>query len=97
MGIKEACQMLISLGINSRNIYVMEFEQPFLAETAEFYTRKGQTFLELKNASAYIKEVEQCLGNETSRAQQYLDAETETKLLGVLVFSVILRNNNSRY
>lgn len=75
--------MLVSLGLDSRCVYVKEFEEPFLNETAEFYIRKGQKFLEAKNASAYIKEVEQCLGNETNRAKRYLDPETETKVLEV--------------
>jgi len=35
--IKDACQMLMVLGINSRSIYEEDFEKPFLQHSAEFY------------------------------------------------------------
>lgn len=35
--IKNACQMLMRLGINSRNVYEEDFERPFLSQSAEFY------------------------------------------------------------
>lgn len=35
--IKNACQMLMRLGINSRAVYEEDFERPFLLQSAEFY------------------------------------------------------------
>lgn len=35
--IKNASQMLMRLGINSRAVYEEDFERPFLAQSAEFY------------------------------------------------------------
>ena len=37
MAIKNACQMLMILGIDTRSVYEEDFEQPFLEESAEFY------------------------------------------------------------
>lgn len=37
MAIKNACQMLMRLGINSRIVYEEDFERPFLQQSAEFY------------------------------------------------------------
>ena len=37
MAIKNACQMLMILGIDTRNVYEEDFEQPFLEESVEFY------------------------------------------------------------
>ena len=34
---KNACQMLMSLGIDSRQVYAEDFETPFLSQSAEFY------------------------------------------------------------
>lgn len=34
---KNACQMLMVLGIDSRGVYEEDFEQPFLEQSAEFY------------------------------------------------------------
>jgi cullin 3 len=35
--IKNACQMLVTLGIDSRIVYEEDFEAPFLQQSAEFY------------------------------------------------------------
>jgi len=35
--IKNACQMLMLLGINNRQVYEEDFERPFLQQSAEFY------------------------------------------------------------
>lgn len=37
MAIRNACQMLMILGIDSRVVYEEDFESPFLEESAEFY------------------------------------------------------------
>ena len=34
---KNACQMLMVLGIDSRAVYEEDFEKPFLEQSAEFY------------------------------------------------------------
>ena len=35
--VKNACQMLMVLGIDSRAVYEEDFEKPFLEQSAEFY------------------------------------------------------------
>lgn len=35
--VKNACQMLMVLGIESRSVYYEDFERPFLDESREFY------------------------------------------------------------
>lgn len=35
--VKNACQMLMSLGVENRSIYAEDFEIPFLQQSAEFY------------------------------------------------------------
>lgn len=37
ISIKNACQMLMVLGINDRSVYEEDFERPFLEQSAEFY------------------------------------------------------------
>lgn len=34
---KNACQMLMSLGIDNRSVYADDFETPFLLQSAQFY------------------------------------------------------------
>ena len=35
--VKNACQMLMVLGIDSRSVYEEDFEKPFLTQSADFY------------------------------------------------------------
>ena len=35
--VKNACQMLMVLGIDSRSVYEEDFEKPFIEQSAEFY------------------------------------------------------------
>jgi cullin 3 len=37
LAIKNACQMLMILGIEGRSVYEEDFERPFLHQSAEFY------------------------------------------------------------
>lgn len=37
LAIRNACQMLMVLGINSRAVYEEDFEKPFLHQSSEFY------------------------------------------------------------
>ncbi|PAV88495.1 hypothetical protein WR25_23120 [Diploscapter pachys] len=83
-GIKNACQMLVALGIDSRGVYEHQFENPFLKETAEYYRSAGQKFLTENSASVYVRKVEECIEDELSRAKRYLEKRTETKVLDVL-------------
>lgn len=58
LAIKNACQMLTVLGIESRWVYEEDFERPFLTQSASFYRMESQKFLAENNASIYIKKVE---------------------------------------
>lgn len=37
IAIKNACQMLMLLGIKNRQVYEEDFERPFLQQSIEFY------------------------------------------------------------
>ncbi|KAK8760001.1 hypothetical protein V5799_028727 [Amblyomma americanum] len=42
LSVKNACQMLGKLGVNSRSVYEEDFERPFLAESAIFCALESQ-------------------------------------------------------
>lgn len=50
--IKNASQMLMILGINSRTVYEEDFERPFLFQSAEFYKVSA---LEMEALSLCVK------------------------------------------
>ena len=79
MAVKNACQMLMLLGIESRNVYDEDFESHFLRQSAEFYRMESQRFLEENSASVYIRKVEARITEEAERATVYLDDSTEPR------------------
>ena len=68
LAIKNACQMLITLGISGRSVYDEDFERHFLKESAEFYKLESEKFLAENSASVYIWKVEARITEEKERA-----------------------------
>ncbi|KAK0163798.1 hypothetical protein PV328_002492 [Microctonus aethiopoides] len=84
MAIKNACEMLMRLGINNRLVYEEDFERPFLAQSGDFYKMESQIFLAENSASVYIKKVEARISEESERAKHYLDKSTESRIVEVV-------------
>jgi cullin 3 len=82
--IKNACQMLMTLGLDSRQVYYEDFEEPFLAQSAEFYRCESQRFLAENSSSVYIRKVDERIKEEIERANHYLDKSTEQRIVKVL-------------
>ncbi|CAL2044162.1 hypothetical protein CAEBREN_07404 [Caenorhabditis brenneri] len=84
-GIKNACDMLISLGIDSRLVYEEEFEKPLMKETSDYYRDVCKNWLSDENdACFYLAQVETAMHDEAARASRYLDKMTEAKILQVM-------------
>ncbi|XP_059221899.1 cullin-3 isoform X2 [Stomoxys calcitrans] len=92
LAIKNACQMLMALGINSRSVYEDDFEKPFLSQSASFYKFESQKFLAENNASVYLKKVESRIQEESSRAALYLDKDTEPRIVKVVEDELIKKH-----
>ncbi|KDR11709.1 Cullin-3-A [Zootermopsis nevadensis] len=92
IAIKNACQMLMVLGINSRTVYEEDFERPFLQQSAEFYRLESQKFLAENSASVYIKKVEARINEEAERAKHYLDVSTEPRIVEVVEEELIKKH-----
>ncbi|XP_005106158.1 cullin-3-B [Aplysia californica] len=90
--VKNACQMLMILGIDSRVVYEEDFERPFLDQSAEFYRLESQKFLAENSASVYIKKVEARINEEAERATHYLDKSTEEPVVKVLEEELISKH-----
>lgn len=95
LSIKNACQMLMSLGINTRSVYEEDFEIPFLAQSASFYKIESQKFLAENNASVYIRKVEARITEESARAALYLDKDTEPRIVKVVEDELIKKHMRS--
>ncbi|XP_054282232.1 cullin-3-like [Macrosteles quadrilineatus] len=92
IAIKNASQMLMVLGINSRAVYEEDFERPFLHQSAEFYRMESQKFLGENSASVYIKKVEARINEEAERAKHYLDESTEARIVEVVEEELIKKH-----
>jgi len=92
LAIKNACQMLMMLGIDTRNVYEEDFESHFLKQSAEFYKIESQKFLEENSASVYIRKVEARINEEAERATHYLDESTESRIVEVVEEELIKRH-----
>ncbi|KAE9529265.1 hypothetical protein AGLY_011941 [Aphis glycines] len=92
IAIKNACQMLMILGITGRIVYEEDFEKPFLEQSAEFYKMESQKFLDENSACIYIRKVESRIIEESDRAKHYLDDSTESRIVEVIEIELIKRN-----
>jgi len=92
LAIKNACQMLMILGIDDRSVYEEDFERPFLHQSAEFYKLESQKFLAENSASVYIKKVETRINEEAERAKHYLDESTESRIVEVVEEELIKKH-----
>ncbi|XP_053697059.1 cullin-3 [Sabethes cyaneus] len=92
IAIKNACQMLMVLGINNRWVYEEDFERPFLTQSASFYKLESQKFLSENSASVYIRRVEARITEEAERAKLYLDESTECRIVEVVEDELIKKH-----
>jgi len=95
LAVKNACQMLMLLGIETRNVYEEDFESHFLKQSAEFYKMESQRFLEENSASVYIRRVEARITEEAERATHYLDESTEPRIVAVVEEELIKHHMNT--
>jgi len=92
LAIKNAFEMLMSLGIGTRSVYENEFENPFLAQSASFYKLESQNWIAENTAGVYLKKVEARIQAETARAALYMDKDTEPRIIQV-VEEELLKNH----
>lgn len=90
--LKNACQMLMILGIQKRVVYQEDFERPFLAQSSEFYNVESQMLLAENSASIYIKKAEARINEEAERAKNYLDITTESRIIQVVEEELIKKH-----
>uniref|UniRef100_A0A667XA51 Cullin 3 n=1 Tax=Myripristis murdjan TaxID=586833 RepID=A0A667XA51_9TELE len=90
--IRNACQMLMILGLEGRSVYEEDFEGPFLDMSAEFFQMESQKFLAENSASVYIKKVEARINEEIERVMHCLDKSTEEPIVKVVERELISKH-----
>lgn len=92
--LKNISQMLVEIGISSREVYETVFENVFLEESAKYYKNESEIFISQNNCSEYLKKAESRLNEEVERVQYYLDLSTEPKIQEV-VENELIKNHLS--
>jgi len=92
LAIKNACQMLMILGIDGRDVYEEDFERHFLQVSAEFYMLESELFLAENSASVYIWKVEARINEERERSRHCLDSSSEAAIVKVVEDELISKH-----
>ncbi|CAN9500900.1 unnamed protein product [Ophioblennius macclurei] len=90
--IRNACQMLMVLGLGGRSVYEEDFEAPFLETSAEFFQMESQKLLSENSISVYIKNVEARIYEEMERVMHCLDKSTEEAMVDILERELISKH-----
>uniref|UniRef100_A0AAY4D8V1 Cullin family profile domain-containing protein n=1 Tax=Denticeps clupeoides TaxID=299321 RepID=A0AAY4D8V1_9TELE len=90
--VRNACQMLMILGLEGRSVYEEDFEAPFLEMSAEFFQMESEKFLVENSASVYIKKVEARISEEIERVMHCLDKSTEEPIVKVVERELISKH-----
>jgi cullin 3 len=57
-GIQKACEMLMKVGLDSRDVYVEIFEASFLQQSVDFYRLKREKYLAENSSNGYQSKIE---------------------------------------
>ena len=77
---KEATTMLVHVNVSSLEVYVLDFEGPFLAQTAAYYQSEARRYFADNNCSDYLIKVEQRMAEEEQRCEAYLNHSSLPKV-----------------
>mmetsp|Transcript_14669 Transcript_14669/g.25063 ORF Transcript_14669/g.25063 Transcript_14669/m.25063 type:complete len:282 (+) Transcript_14669:110-955(+) len=86
--LKDISEMLMELG---KDVYVDDFETPFLAESARFYQDQH---IGTDNCLEYLKTVDSMMAEEESRVTQYLDHLTVPKIKEVMQQALVTNHRD---
>lgn len=82
--IRSCVRLFEAMGMGSLEVYCGEFEQQLLEASREFYARKAAAWIQEDSTPAYLIKAEKALAGEKERVHNYMNPETEAKLLKVL-------------
>lgn len=90
--LKAVLNMLEDLNVDGCNVYMQEFEQPFIEMTRNFYRDESQIFLQQNTCSVYLQKVQRRLVEEEGRLNAYLSSTTELKLKSAVDAELIAKH-----
>ncbi|OQR97158.1 CULlin protein 1 [Achlya hypogyna] len=87
--LRNCIEVFETMGMGSLDVYITDFEEPFIKRSTAYYATKAQTWLEGDSTPAYMIKTEDCLKSESSRVARYMHSTTEAKLLRALEIELL--------
>ena len=86
--VRATCGMLMDLG---EDVYVNDFEEPYVSSTKDFYRAESQTFLSSNDCRDYLLRSESRLEEEQLRVKEYLQKRTEGAAVSCVVNELLAK------
>ncbi|CAK4609205.1 hypothetical protein AeMF1_020873 [Aphanomyces euteiches] len=87
--LRNCIEVFETMGMGTLDVYVSDFEEPFIKRSTSYYATKSQSWLEVDSTPAYMSKTEDALKNESSRVARYMHSTTEAKLLRALEIELL--------
>lgn len=88
--LKSVLGIFVEMGMGKLDVYTTEWETPFLEDTAEFYRRTSAKWAEEDSFPDFMVKADSSVVEELDRAAQYLNAQTQERLLRVYEKEVLI-------
>jgi cullin 1 len=92
--LKECIQIYVEMGLDANNGYVNDFQKPFLASTALYYSREATEWLAHDSCPEYLRKAEARFAEEAQRQRDFLHSSSESGLNKVL-FQTMLADHQT--
>jgi len=92
--IKSCVEIFETMG-EQKECYKEDFEEALLNDTRAYYARKTQEWIETDNTPAYLIKAENALEQEKARVANYLNSDTEDKLLKVVIEELLSKQETT--
>lgn len=93
--LKAVLGIFVEMGMGKLDVYTQEWETPFLEATAEFYRRTSAKWAEEDSFPEFMVKADAGFAEEQERAAQYLNAQTQDRLLRVYEKEVLVLHQAS--
>jgi len=81
---KDVVKIFENMGMGTLDVYVDDLEALLLSSTKDYYGRKGEIWMAEDPVPVYLTKAEQALDAEKEKVLNYLNPETESKLIKVV-------------
>lgn len=93
--LKQVLSIFVEMGMGKSSVYTTDWETPFLEDTADFYRRTSAEWAEVDSFPDFMVKADACRVEEMERAAQYLDNQTQERLLHVYENEVLITHQQT--